>query len=156
MKKSTFAALSVILPLLLTPVVLTSCGGGTSMPGEPTGGTGTTDPTNGGTSTTTTGGVSNPTGGTSTTTTAGGTCTTKDTWTNYAQGFFATNCATCHAAGKSQGTTFFDATSYASVSGAAASISAQINGGTMPPTGAVDSADKTRILAWLGCSTPPN
>lgn len=139
-----------------TTTMGTSTGG--SMSGTTAGETTTTtgaSMTTGGTSSTTTGGTSSMTTGGMSGTTTGSTCATTDTWTNYAQQFFAMNCASCHSPTGSEGTAFFDGTSYSSVNTHRSQISSAISSGFMPQGKTLSSADKTRIETWLACNPPP-
>jgi hypothetical protein len=130
--------------LLAGGLLLVGCG--STMESGPTGTPSSTTPDGGGTGAT--GGASNPNG-------TGGACASSDTWNGYAEQFFATNCAGCHGAGKTPGTTVYDPASYSSVAGAATKIAGQISAGTMPRNATLSAADKARILAWLACSPPP-
>jgi hypothetical protein len=76
-------------------------------------------------------------------------CTT-DTWGNYADTFFQSNCTTgCH-------NHVFGSSSpnYNSVKSNAATISSRISSGNMPQGAKLSSSDKTRILKWLSCGEP--
>ncbi|MBS2027604.1 MAG: hypothetical protein JST54_06860 [Deltaproteobacteria bacterium] len=67
-----------------------------------------------------------------------------DTWNNYAQGFFATNCGGCHGF----------ASSKSSVTSQASAIRSRIDSSSMPPGGGVSSADINRIDSWMSCGAP--
>ena len=67
-----------------------------------------------------------------------------DTWTNYAQTFFSTYCASCHGF----------ATAYNSVAGSAALIESYISSNSMPPGGGVSATARQRIDTWLNCGAP--
>ncbi len=69
---------------------------------------------------------------------------TPDTWSNFAQGFFTTNCTSCHS----------QFATYSSVVSDASSISSKISSGSMPLLGSLSASDKSRILLWLSCGEP--
>ena len=65
------------------------------------------------------------------------------TWKNYANAFFKSRCATCHAQAFS---------SVAKVK--ASSAKAQLSAGAMPRGARLDPATKKKILAWFTCGSP--
>ena len=69
-----------------------------------------------------------------------------DTWANYGQAFFATDCASCHTHNHSN-----QFTTQALVRGDLSGIRARISTGNMPQGITVSAADKARILAYLDC-----
>jgi hypothetical protein len=68
-----------------------------------------------------------------------------DTWSSYAEGFFADHCSQCHGSG-------FE--TYSLVVGDASSIESAISSGAMPAEGSLSSSDKSRILDWIACGEP--
>ena len=66
-----------------------------------------------------------------------------DTWANYAQNFFKTNCLGCHP-------TFGDP----NVIKMDAMIQTRISSGSMPMGSTLPAADKARILGWIDCKEP--
>jgi len=76
----------------------------------------------------------------------GGTTCTTDTWANYAQNFFATQCASCHSHTGQFATKSFVVTNKSI-------ITSRISSGSMPPNG-LSSADRARILEYLSCGVP--
>jgi hypothetical protein len=74
---------------------------------------------------------------------------TPDTWGNFARASFASNCVSCHSQDHSAYST------YANVFNDRSSIKSRINNGNMPQGGwATSSADRARIITWLGCGAP--
>jgi len=67
-----------------------------------------------------------------------------DTWSNYAQGFFAVNCSGCHNFSSSK----------SNVTSQAGSIRSRIDSGSMPPGGGASRADINRIDNWMDCGAP--
>jgi hypothetical protein len=136
----------------------TGAGGATGTGGtSDAGGSGGSDPTGAGGATggsgTSAGGAGAGTAGTTGTAGSGGAapCTT-DTWTNFGQAFFKTNCTLgCH-------NHVFGSTtpSYTGVKNNASLVKADISNGSMPPSGSQKptSSDKTRILKWIACGEP--
>ena len=78
--------------------------------------------------------------------TSAGTCssTATDTWSNYGQSFFSTNCTRCHSQFGSQ----------SNVVNEVSAIEQAISNGNMPEGGSLGSEDKTRILNYLACGAP--
>lgn len=124
-------------------------GGGTGgtggQPGTGTGGTGTGT---GGTGTGGTGGTG--TGGTGTGT--GGTTGPAPTYTNRIAAIMSKNCVACHTGTKASAKIRLD--TYANVSKNATAALAAIQGGRMPPGGAVPTADVTAIQEWIKAGKP--
>lgn len=89
------------------------------------------------------GDVATSAGTTSGSSSGGASCGT-DTWASYGQGFFASNCASCHGFASSQG----------SVQANAGTIASKIQSGQMPPGGGLSSADVSRVVAYLDCGAP--
>jgi hypothetical protein len=74
---------------------------------------------------------------------------TPDTWANFARASFSSNCVSCHSHDHSAYST------YANVYGDRSGIKSRINSGNMPQGGwATSSADRARIITWLGCGAP--
>jgi hypothetical protein len=96
------------------------------------------------------GGGSTSSGGSSSGGSTGAAECTADTWANYAEAFFATNCTSCHNANSS----LDDFTSYSTVVGDGSEITKKIKDGSMPPSGGLSSTDQTRIEKWISCGEP--
>ncbi len=77
-------------------------------------------------------------------------CVTQ-TYSNYGQDFFATNCLSCHAQG-GDGFAAIDLTTFASISANRLRIYGQIETGAMPRNGSLSPNVRNGILAWLSCS----
>jgi hypothetical protein len=109
-------------------------------------GGGTAGGSGGGTAGGSGGGSGGGTGGGS----GGGTAAcTQDTWANFARASFSSNCVSCHSHDHSAYAT------YANVNGDRSAIKSRINSGSMPQGPWVTtSADKARIITWLGCGAP--
>jgi hypothetical protein len=74
-----------------------------------------------------------------------------DTWSNYADGFFTSNCQTCHSQYPTQLTQF---TSFQNVQNASSNIQAQIGYEYMPLQHTLTQDERARILNWLDCGLP--
>ncbi len=126
-----------------------TCADWGSVGGSSTGGSsgdGSSGGSTGGVVTGSSGGSTGGSSGGSSGGTTGGPACTADTWDNFANGFFANNCAGCHHPFN------FD---QAGVSANAKAITSKISKGAMPPAPAtLDPTDETRILTWLGCGMP--
>jgi hypothetical protein len=91
------------------------------------------------------GGGSTTSGGSSGGSSTGGPppCTT-ETWSNFAQGFFSSNCVSCHS----------EFETYSGVSQESSDIESRISDGSMPKNGTLSSTEKQDILDWLTCGLP--
>lgn len=67
-----------------------------------------------------------------------------DTWADYGQGFFASNCDSCH-----QHSGQF--ASQGSVQASLSSIRSQLSTGRMPQGISLTSAERSRVLLYLDC-----
>ncbi|MBX7100609.1 MAG: hypothetical protein K1X89_23050, partial [Myxococcaceae bacterium] len=70
-----------------------------------------------------------------------------DTWANYAQSFFNTNCNSCH-------THTGEFTSQSYVRSIKTSITSRINVGNMPQGRTLSTAERTRIISYMNCNAP--
>jgi hypothetical protein len=104
-----------------------------------TGSSGTTGSTDSSGSSGSTGSDGSSSGSSGSTGSSGGAYS--DTWSTYAQGFFAANCEGCH----------YWASSYNAVASDASTIRTKIAGGDMPKDHSLAGSDKARILAWFDC-----
>ena len=70
-----------------------------------------------------------------------------DTWAGYADGFFASNCRTCHTGG------------FATPADIDGSVRLVIDQKWMPPGGGnppLTDAERLRVLTWIACGMPPS
>lgn len=108
-------------------------GSGSTGTSSTTGGSGTGSASGGSTSTTT-GSASGPS-----------TCTA-DTYSNFAQGLFTTECVSCHS----------NMSTYAGIQSQSAAIQSQVSQNMMPlaPAPPLSDSDKQRLLTWFSCGLP--
>ena len=78
-------------------------------------------------------------------------------WSNEVSQIFATRCSPCHFPGGVEDSAG-DYSTYAGVSRVAGTIEGQVASCAMPPSdaGAMPSADRATLLAWIVCRAPDN
>lgn len=73
--------------------------------------------------------------------------TNPDTYASYGQTFIDSQCRTCHQHSSQYGT-------QAAVQASLTRIESEISSGKMPEGTTLSTAEKSRVLAWLGCGAP--
>lgn len=69
---------------------------------------------------------------------------TPDTWSNFGEGFFQSTCSGCHPV----------FSNVANVRARRPEITSRIETGNMPQGRTLTTAQKDRVLEWLGCGAP--
>ena len=80
-------------------------------------------------------------------------CARALTWQNFAAGFFASYCTSCHsinAADRHGATVGVDFDTEADID--ASAVQRVLDAGTMPPGGGLTDDDRTLITEWLSCA----
>jgi|APLak6261671146_1056082.scaffolds.fasta_scaffold28941_2 hypothetical protein len=70
-----------------------------------------------------------------------------DTYTSYGQAFLTTTCRSCHEHASQFST-------QAAVQASLTQLEAEISSGKMPEGTSLTTAERTRVLTWLGCGAP--